>query len=95
LYVSRADVPGNLIEAEREIYKAQVQGKPAHVADKIVEGKLEKFYGTVCMLEQGFIKNPDVTINDLLNAKIAELGENIVIRRFVRYLVGEPLQSES
>jgi len=95
LYVGRADVPGTLIEAEREIYKAQVQGKPAHVADKIVEDKLEKFYGTVCLLEQGFIKNPDVTINDLLNAKIAELGENIVIRRFVRYLVGEPLPSES
>ena len=95
LYVGRADVPGTLIEVEREIYKAQVQGKPAHVADKIVEGKLEKFYGTVCLLEQGFIKNPDVTINDLLNAKIAELGENIVIRRFVRYLVGEPLPSES
>ena len=85
LYVSRADVPGNLIEAEREIYKAQVQGKPAQVADKIVEGKLEKFYSTVCLLEQGFIKNPDVTISDLLNSKIAELGENIVIRRFVRY----------
>jgi len=95
LYVSRADVPGNLIEAEREIYKAQVQGKPAHVADKIVEGKLDKFYSTVCLLEQGFIKNPDVTISDLLNSKIAELGENIVIRRFVRYLVGEPLSSEA
>src|SRR6476659_2757185 len=95
LYVSRPDGPGNLIEAEREIYKAQVQGKPAHVADKIVEGKLEKFYSTVCLVEQGFIKNPDVTISDLLNSKIAELGENIVIRRFVRYLVGEPLPSEA
>src|SRR6201984_3749088 len=95
LYVSRADVPGNLIEAEREIYKAQVQGKPANVSDKIVEGKLDKFYSTVCLLEQGFIKNPDVTISDLLNSKIAELGENIVIRRFVRYLVGEPLPAES
>ena len=95
LYVNRADVPGNLIEAEREIYKAQVQGKPAHVADKIIDGKLEKFYSTVCLLEQGFIKNPDITISDLLNSKIAELGENIVIRRFVRYLVGEPLPSES
>src|SRR6201982_3703652 len=95
LYVSRADVPGNLIEAEREIYKAQVKGKPANVADKIVEGKLEKFYSTVCLLEQGFIKNPDVTIKDLLNAKISELGENIVIRRFVRYLVGEALPSEA
>jgi elongation factor Ts len=95
LYVSRADVPGNLIEAEREIYKAQVQGKPDSVAEKIVEGKLEKFYSTVCLLEQAFIKNPDVTIKDLLSAKIAELGENIVIRRFVRYLVGEPLPSEA
>src|SRR5437763_2553433 len=95
LYVSRADVPGNLIEAEREIYKAQVQGKPAHVSDKIVDGKLEKFYSTVCLLEQGFIKNPDMTIKDLLSAKISELGENIVIRRSVRYLVGEPLPSEA
>ena len=95
LYVSRADVPGNLIEAERGIYKAQVQDKPAQVVDKIVEGKLEKFYSTVCLLEQAFIKNPDVTISDLLNSKIAELGENIIIRRFVRYLVGEPLPSEA
>ena len=63
--------------------------------DKIVEGKLEKFYSTVCLLEQGFIKNPDVTVRDLLNGKIAELGENIVIRRFVRYLVGEPLVNEA
>src|SRR5262252_4582929 len=94
LYVSRDDVPGNLIEAEREIYKAQVKGKPETVMNKIVDGKLEKFYSTVCLLEQGFIKNPDVTISDLLNSKIAELGENLVIRRFVRYLVGEPLPSE-
>lgn len=94
LYVSRDDVPGKLIEAEREIYKAQVKGKPANVTEKIVDGKLDKFYSTVCLLEQGFIKNPDVTIKDLLSAKIAELGENIVIRRFTRYLVGEPLVSE-
>src|SRR6267378_237056 len=95
LYVSRGDVPGNLIEAEREIYKAQVKGKPENVAERIVEGKLEKFYSSVCLLEQPFIKNPDVTIKDLVGAKISELGENIVIRRFVRYLVGEPLPSES
>jgi len=95
LYVSRADVPGNLIEAEREIYKAQVKGKPENVADKIVEGKLEKFYSTVCLLEQGFIKNPDVAIRDLLNGKVSELGENILVRRFVRYLVGEPLPSDT
>jgi elongation factor Ts len=95
LYVSRADVPSNLIEAEREIYKAQVKGKPENVMEKIVEGKLDKFFSTVCLLEQGFIKNPDETIGDLVKAKIAELGENIVIRRFVRYLVGEPLASEA
>jgi elongation factor Ts len=95
LYVSREQVPGNLIEAEREIYKAQVKEKPANVIEKIVDGKLEKFYSTVCLLEQGFIKNPDQTIGDLLKAKIAELGENIVIRRFTRYLMGEPLESEA
>jgi elongation factor Ts len=94
LYVSRTDVPGNLIEAEREIYKAQVKGKPENVMNKIVEGKLDKFFSTVCLLEQAFIKNPDQTIEDLVKLKIAELGENIVIRRFTRYLVGEPLPSD-
>jgi elongation factor Ts len=95
LYVSREDVPGKLVEAEREIYKAQVKGKPANVVEKTVDGKLDKFYSTVCLLEQGFIKNPEVTIKDLLSSKIAELGENIVVRRFTRYLVGEPLPSEA
>src|SRR5207248_1105670 len=95
LYVSRADVPGNLIEAEREIYKAQVKGKSENVSEKVVDGKLDKFYTTVCLLEQAFIKNPDQTIKELLNAKVAELGENIVIRRFTRYLVGEPLPAEA
>jgi len=95
LYVSREDVPATLIEAERAIYKAQVTGKPANVVEKIVDGKLDKFYSTVCLLEQGFIKNPDVTIKDLLSSKIAELGENIIVRRFTRYLVGEPLPNEA
>src|ERR1700731_5056432 len=95
LYVSRDDVPAKVVEGERAIYQAQVKGKPANVVEKIVDGKLDKFYSTVCLLEQGFIKNPDVTIKDLLNGKIAELGENIVIRRFTRYLVGEPLASEA
>jgi elongation factor Ts len=94
LYVSREQVPAQLIEAEREIYKAQVKGKPANVVDKIVDGKLDKFYSTVCLVEQGFIKNPEQTIGDLVKAKIAELGENIVIRRFTRYLMGEPLERE-
>lgn len=91
LYVSRDQVPEATVESERAIYEAQVKGKPANVTAKIVEGKLDKFYSTVCLLEQGFIKNPDQTIDDLVKAKIAELGENIVIRRFTRYLVGEPL----
>jgi elongation factor Ts len=95
LYVSREEVAAKTVEAERAIYEAQVKGKPANVVGKIVDGKLDKFYGTVCLLEQAFIKNPDVTIGDLVKSKIAELGENIVIRRFTRYLVGEPLPGES
>jgi elongation factor Ts len=95
LYVSREEVPSALIESERAIYKEQVKGKPENVVDKIVGGKLDKFYGTVCLLEQGFIKDPDHTIKELVATKIAELGENIVIRRFTRYLVGEPLESAS
>lgn len=94
-YVSREEVPAKIIEAERAIYQAQVKGKPANVVSKIVDGKLDKFYSTICLLEQGFIKNPDQTINDLVKSKISELGENIVIRRFTRYLVGEPLTDDS
>src|SRR6058998_571527 len=95
LYVSREDVPSKTIEVECEIYKAQAKGKPENVVEKIVDGKLDKFFSTICLLEQGFIKNPDQTIGDLVKAKIAELGENIVIRRFTRYLMGEPLPTES
>jgi elongation factor Ts len=95
LYVSRDQVPAKTIETEREIYQGQVKDKPANVVGKIVDGKLDKFYSTVCLLEQGFIKNPDQTINDLVKTKITELGENIVIRRFTRYLVGEPLENEA
>jgi elongation factor Ts len=94
LYVNRDEVPPQLIESERAIYGAQVKGKPENVVSKIVEGKLDKFYSTVCLMEQGFIKNPDQTVKELVATKIAELGENIVIRRFTRYLVGEPLSSE-
>ena len=94
-YVSRDQVPAKIVEAERSIYQAQVTGKPPHVVDKIVDGKLDKFFSTVCLMEQGFIKNPDQTINDLIKSKIAELGENIVIRRFTRYLVGEPVPDET
>jgi elongation factor Ts len=95
LYVSRDEVPTKMIESERAIYVGQVAGKPANVVDKIVAGKLDKFYSTVCLMEQGFIKNPDQTIKELVATKISELGENIVIRRFTRYLVGEPLANDT
>jgi elongation factor Ts len=91
LYVTRDQVPSAVIAAERAIYEAQVKDKPAAVMTKIVDGKLDKFYSTVCLMEQGFVKNPDQTIRELVQGKVAELGENIVIRRFTRYLVGEPL----
>src|SRR2546430_1976744 len=94
LYVNREDVPRDVVDSERAIYEAQVKGKPENVITKIVAGKLDKFYSTVCLLEQGFIKNPDQTVKELVATKIAALGENIVIRRFTRYLVGEPLSSE-
>jgi elongation factor Ts len=89
LYVSRDQVPSQSIEREREIYRAQVTGKPANIVEKIVEGKMDKFFSSVCLLDQAFIKNQDQTIKDLVASKISELGENIVIRRFARYGVGE------
>lgn len=95
LFVSREDVPNELVEKEKEVYSGQVKGKPENVMAKIVEGKLDKYYSTVCLLEQGFIKNPDQTIKELVASKIAEIGENIVIRRFTRYSVGEPLAGEA
>jgi elongation factor Ts len=95
LFVSREDVPEELIAKEKEVYAGQVKGKPENVVGKIVEGKLDKYFSTVCLLEQGFIKNPDQTIKELVAAKIAEIGENIVIRRFTRYSVGEPLAGET
>jgi elongation factor Ts len=94
LYVSRDQVPPETLEREREIYRAQVTGKPANIIDKIVEGKIDKFFSGVCLLDQAFIKNPDQTIRDLVSLKIAELGENIVIRRFARYAIGEDIAAE-
>ena len=93
VYVVRDEVPEAVIEREREIYREQVKGKPANVVDKIVDGKLDKFYGSVCLVDQAFIKDPDKTIKDLVASKIAELGENIVIRRFARFAVGEELEA--
>jgi len=93
-YVTREQVPAALLEKEKEIYRAQVKGKPPTITEKIVDGKLEKFYSSVCLMDQAFIKNPDQSIRDLVNGRIVELGENIVIRRFTRYMVGEEMESE-
>ena len=92
--VSRDQVAPDVLEKDRSVFAAQVQGKPANIVDKIVDGKIDKFLSTICLLEQAFIKNPDLTIKDLIGAKITELGENIVVRRFVRYMVGEDLGAE-
>ena len=88
--VSREQVPQELIEKEKAIYanQAKESGKPDHIIEKIVEGRLEKFYKEVCLLEQAYVKDPDVTIQDKLNELIGKLGENITIRRFVRFQVG-------
>ena len=95
LVVSREEVPAEKIEKERDIARSQVTGKPANVIEKIVEGKIDKYYSTVCLLDQVFIKSTDnQTIKDLVKSKIAELGENIVIRRFTRYMVGEEIGVE-
>lgn len=91
LYVSREDVPADTIEAEKVIYREQSAntGKPPQVIDKIVEGKLDKWLSEICLLEQPFVKNPDVTIQDLLVESVAALGENIRVGRFERMAVGE------
>lgn len=89
-WVSRVDVPAEVTDKEREIYREQMvgSGKPPQVVEKIIEGKLDKFYSESCLLEQAFIKDPNVTIQDLLTSAIAALGENIKVRRFARLEVG-------
>jgi elongation factor Ts len=88
LYVSRDLVPEADVAKEREIAVSQVAGKPPAAVQKIVEGKLEKFYQTICLLDQPFVKSSDITVKDLLIQKIAKLGENMVVRRFVRFQLG-------
>lgn len=90
-YLSREDVPSDLIEKEKSIYASQVENKPPQVVEKIVEGKLEKFFADTCLMEQVFVKDPEgkKKIKDLVVDKISKLGENIVIRRFVRFQLGE------
>ena len=88
LYLSIDQVPGDVVEKEKEIYKDQVRGKPDDVVAKIVEGKLAKYYEESCLLEQPFVKNPDIKIKDLLGQAVGKIGENIQVRRFSRFVLG-------
>ena len=95
-YVRREEVPADVIEKEKEIMKAQAiaEGKPEAVAEKIVAGRIDKYYSEVCLLEQDFVKDPDKTVQQVLTEKIASIGENITIRRFVRFERGEGIQKK-
>ncbi len=88
LFVSRTDIDPKWVEQEKEVFKAQIKGKPAQIQDQIVQGKLEKRYQEVCLLDQKFIKNEDMTIQDLLTNLISKIGEHIQIKRFRRFEIG-------
>lgn len=88
-YLKREEVPAEIVEKEREIYAEQVKGKPENIIDKIVNGKLDKFYSENCLLEQPFVKDDKVTVTELLQSLTTKIGENIQISRFVRFGVGE------
>jgi elongation factor Ts len=94
-YIRREEIQAEVLEREKRIYRTQAMdsGKPEKVIDKIVEGKLERFYSEVCLLEQTYVKDSDLTIKDVLDALIGKIGENIAVRRFARFQLGEGLQS--
>jgi elongation factor Ts len=94
LFLRKDDVPEEVIQHEKDILRAQAlnEGKPEKIVDKMVEGRIQKYYKEVCLMEQAFVKDPDMTINDLLLSKIAKIGEKIVVRRFTRYEMGEGLE---
>jgi elongation factor Ts len=92
--VRREELSAEIIEQERQIYASQAAGKPEPVVNKIVEGKLEKFYREACLLEQGYVRDPARTVSELLGEYVAKLGEKIEVRRFVRFQLGEGLESK-
>ena len=96
-YVSREEVPAEILEHEREVLRAQAlnEGKPAQIVEKMIVGRIEKYYKEVCLLEQVFIKDTDKTITQLINENIAKIGENIAVRRFTRYQLGEGIEKKS
>lgn len=95
-YVRREEVPEETVVKEREFLKEQAlsEGKPAHIVDKMVEGRLEKFFKEICLVEQPFVKDPDITVEQLVKEKIAKIGENISIRRFARFGLGEGIEKK-
>jgi len=97
LYVRREDVPAEELQREKEIYKEQARGsgKPEHIIDKIAEGKLESYYQMACLYDQAFVKDPAQTVEQLINGLIGKIGENIRVRRFVRFKTGEGLEKRS
>jgi elongation factor Ts len=96
LYLKREDVPEGSLAKEREIYRAQFadSGKPEKVIDKIVDGKIEKYFSEICLYEQAFVKDPDKTIKQLLTDAVSQLGENLNVRRFARFVLGEGIEKE-
>lgn len=89
LCVSRDEVPEDVVAKEKEVAESQAEGKPPQAVEKIVQGKIDKFLSQVCLMEQSFVKNPDQSIAELLTEQISKMGENLVIKRFVRYQIGE------
>ena len=87
-YLQRAEVPQEVIDSEKSIFEKQAEGKPANIVDKIVAGKIDKYFGQNCLIEQGFVKDPDQTVQQLVDAKGKELGDTLSIRRYVRYQIG-------
>ncbi|MGB7606558.1 MAG: translation elongation factor Ts [Lutisporaceae bacterium] len=96
LYVSRDQVDQTIVEKEKEIFRAQAlnEGKPEKIVDKMVEGRIDKYYKEICLLEQPFVKDTNMTVQELLNTMIAKIGENLSIRRFTRYEMGEGLKKK-
>lgn len=96
-YLNREAVPEEVINREKEVLRAQAleEGKPEKIIDKMVEGRIEKFYKENCLMEQEFIKDPDKTVQELIHENIAKIGENISVRRYVRYEVGEGIEKET
>ena len=97
LYVRREEVPADVLEKEKEIYRdqARASGKPANIIDKISEGKLESYYQMACLYDQQFVKDPNITVKDLINNVVGKIGENIQVRRFARFKTGEGVEKRS